>query len=357
MACDGSTQYFTVTPGVTLTATVSSDNVSTRFRFTGGTSSTSTSTSTTQWNIYAHYEVNNTFAMNPSAPPTWDSGYSKNAVGTLAGVGSSTICSISLISGGGSAHCVNAWSDYNNAVTLPASFTATIAGGSWVASGAHAFTPTTGGNTYTANYDLSSAPHFIISIETNPVDLKNALTVQGTLYPDNPITLSVTNGSIISLKAAGTALKMPGFLTYSFSYWSQGGTQDQNYTVTGNVTLIAHYTNGGTSFCSSFSGTGANALEQQLNHGCEWSVVFYSWFGLFGPWILAFIDFLPALAIYLRTENPGAAIGVYVLIDVVLVYGMTVASLPASINTVAPGLLGAVIAGGIFQLLRSGKGG
>jgi hypothetical protein len=127
--------------------------------------------------------------------------------------------------------------------------------------------------------------------------------------------------------------------------------------VTGNVTLIAHYTNGGTSFCSSFSGTGANALEQQLNHGCEWSVVFYSWFGLFGPWILAFVDFLPALAIYLRTENPGAAIGVYVLIDVVLVYGMTAASMPASINTVAPGLLGAVIAGGIFQLLRSGKGG
>jgi hypothetical protein len=78
---------------------------------------------------------------------------------------------------------------------------------------------------------------------------------------------------------------------------------------------------------------------------------------LFGPWILAFVDFLPALAIYLRTENPGAAIGVYVLIDVVLVYGMTAASMPASINTVAPGLLGAVIAGGIFQLLRSGKGG
>ena len=165
------------------------------------------------------------------------------------------------------------------------------------------------------------------------------------------------NGTVISLKAASTALKMPGFLTYSFSYWSQGGTQDQNYTVTGNVTLIAHYTNGGTSFCSSFSGTGANALEQQLNHGCEWSVVFYSWFGLFGPWLLAFLEFIPALAIYLRTENPGAAVGVYVLIDVCLTAGLSVTVLPASLANVAPGLLGAVIAGGIFQLLRSGKGG
>jgi len=196
-----------------------------------------------------------------------------------------------------------------------------------------------------------------VTVETSPVDLKNALTVDGTLYPDNPIVVSLANGSIISLKAVSTALKMPGFLSYSFVSWSQGGLQDQSYTVTGNATLIADYTNGASSACAAYSGSGFNALEQQLNHGCEWSVVFYSWFGLFGPWILAFIDFLPALAIYLRTENPGAAIGVYVLIDVVLVYGMTAASMPASINTVAPGLLGAVIAGGIFQLLRSGKGG
>jgi hypothetical protein len=196
-----------------------------------------------------------------------------------------------------------------------------------------------------------------VMVETNPIDLKNAITVNGVLYADNAIAFNVPNGTVLDLKAAGTALKMPGFLVYTFVSWSQGGLQDQSYTVTGNATLIADYTNGASSACAAYSGSGFNALEQQLNHGCEWSVVFYSWFGLFGPWILAFVDFLPALAIYLRTENPGAAIGVYVLIDVVLVYGMTAASMPASINTVAPGLLGAVIAGGIFQLLRSGKGG
>ena len=75
------------------------------------------------------------------------------------------------------------------------------------------------------------------------------------------------------------------------------------------MTLIAYYVNGGTSYCSSFSGTSPSQLESQLNHGCEWSVVFYSWFALFGPWILAFLDFMPALAIYLRTESPAAASG------------------------------------------------
>jgi hypothetical protein len=249
------------------------------------------------------------------------------------------------------------------------SFTATsVMAQSSVSQSGSAFTPVTASGTISPSSDFESiligfgvsgpSPSGItVNIETNPVDLKSALTVQGATYVDNPIVLTVPNGTVISLKAASTALKMPGFLTYSFSYWSQGGTQDQNYTVTGNVTLIAHYTNGGTSFCSSFSGTGANALEQQLNHGCEWSVVFYSWFGLFGPWLLAFLEFIPALAIYLRTENPGAAVGVYVLIDVCLTAGLSVTVLPASLANVAPGLLGAVIAGGIFQLLRSGKGG
>ena len=101
-------------------------------------------------------------------------------------------------------------------------------------------------------------------------------------------------------------------------------------------------------------------MEQQLNHGCEWSVVFNSWFALLGPYLLAFIDFLPALAIYLRTESPAAGMGVYVLVYIVLVAGLAgthLTSFPTTIDTVAPGLLGAVIAGSLFQLWRSGKGG
>ena len=305
-----------------------------------------------------YWPINEDFAFKviPLSPSTWDGAYTIKVNSSVTNL--TFTCTFTTSIGSGS-HTCGMSGNYNSFIVYPTHITdIPTPSKAWVSNGSSGPILTTGFTGVAGPVDYSlSGPAISITIETSPLDLKNSLTVQGTPYMDNPIVLTETNGTVLSLSAASTALKMPGFFLYTFSHWSQGGAQDQSYTVTGNATLIAYYVNGGISACSTYSGSSIGQLESQLNHGCEWSVVFYSWFGLFGPWILAFIDFMPALAIYLRTESPGAAIGVYVLIDVVLVFGLTAASVPASINTVAPGLLGAVVAGGIFQLLRSGKGG
>ena len=189
-----------------------------------------------------------------------------------------------------------------------------------------------------------------VTIESDPLNLKNVLTVNDTTYYENPDTLAVLKGSSLGLTAAATALE--GNLTLlDFSHWSQGGDRTQVYDASANATLIAYY---GASSALACAGTNLNSL---LNNGCIWGAGFYFWFNIFGPWILAFFEFIPSLAIYVRTESPAAAVAVYVVLYIVITGGLTATVLPASLSTVAPGLLGCVIAGSIFQLLRSQKGG
>jgi Divergent InlB B-repeat domain len=91
-------------------------------------------------------ELQNTYACNPSVPSTFNGVYACTATGTLAGVASSTICTVNTASGGGSVNC-SGYADYGDAVSLPSSL------GGWTVLGTRSWTDTTGGNVLTANYD------------------------------------------------------------------------------------------------------------------------------------------------------------------------------------------------------------
>lgn len=209
---------------------------------------------------------------------------------------------------------------------------------------------------------VASGQPVSITVVTSPSTLINALTIDGVTYGSGLHVFNWIVGSNHTLLAQPTSLGA-GLIMYSFQSWSDGGAATHTFTVPSlPTTVTAAYGTGGSGGGGSGGPPTGGActttnLETALNSGCAFGVVFYFWFGIFGPWALAFLDFLPALAVYLRTESPAAAVGVYVLIDVVIVTGLIAANFPAALSTVGPGLLGAVIAGGVFQLVRSNKGG
>ena len=219
----------------------------------------------------------------------------------------------------------------------------------WSDSGArsHNITVPSSPTTYIADFHI---PGMVIETiwQTSPGSLQNALTINGTLYLHTPVIIYADSGSSYVVSAAATALG-PGLVSLNFSSWSDGGTRVHTYFPTVNATVTARYLSG--SAC-----TGQN-LNHLLNSGCVWGAGFYYWFGIFGPWILCFFEFLPALGVYIRTESPMAGIAVYVVLYIIITGGLSVTVLPASLSSVGPGLLGLGVAGSIFQLLRSSKGG
>jgi hypothetical protein len=191
----------------------------------------------------------------------------------------------------------------------------------------------------------------LVTVRTNPLNLMNALTIDGTTYSVS-VTFDWAIGSSHALVAAPTALSA-SLVKYTFSSWSQGGSATQSYTVTGSTTLTANY---GAQTQTSSCDTGG--LMGYLQHGGAAPDIYCFWYSVFGPWFLAFVDFIPALVVYTRTESPGAATVIYILFNIVEVTVIAGTSgFPPTLSLVAPMLLGSLIAGSVFQLMRSRKGG
>lgn len=94
-------------------------------------------------------------------------------------------------------------------------------------------------------------------------------------------------------------------------------------------------------------------LEQK---GCIAPAIYFQWFNIMGPFFIGFLDCLAALAVYLRTESPGLAMMTYMVVGGVA-GGLTFSLLPSPLVGVGVLIVGGVIAGGVFQVLRTGKAG
>ena len=197
--------------------------------------------------------------------------------------------------------------------------------------------------------DAGASEYATVNIGSN---VTHVLTVDGVPYQENA-SFTVLLGTVLDLAAPSTVLTA-GLNLYDFVHWSQGGSSSQEYTVSGDANLTALYALPAACGSNNPSVTNLNSL---LNNGCLWGGGFLFWFSLLGPYFLPFLEFLAALAIYVRTESPAAAVAVYVLMFIVLNGGLYLTVEPASLANTAPALLGLICAGSIFQLLRGQKGG
>lgn len=158
IATDGVAHNFTADPSCTITITVSSDQANTRYRFSGGSTTTTVNTcasgtcSGSSKTVY--FELQNTYqaSTNGQGPPTWDSGLSAAVTGTVAGAGSTTICTINPSSGTTTTASCSGWTDNNTQASLPSTLSGAGANIRWLGSGTLAWTDTTGGNTHTGAY-------------------------------------------------------------------------------------------------------------------------------------------------------------------------------------------------------------
>ena len=154
--CNGVTVDHSVSPSVTLTANEPTDTSATRFRFLVSGSpqqyaydSSCSSDSCSGWSLTSYHEVINTYQIMPTSPGlVWDAGYTEYPVGVYYGGGSTNLCTITLVTGGGAVSCVGV-SDYGQSVSLPASF------GTWTATNSRIFSSiTSGGNTFSTSYSV-----------------------------------------------------------------------------------------------------------------------------------------------------------------------------------------------------------
>ncbi|MBI3840901.1 MAG: hypothetical protein HY297_02950 [Thaumarchaeota archaeon] len=129
-----------------------------RYRFSTGTTSTAASTcasgTCSGWSFINYEQLENTYAVSANAQSTFDSGLTAQAVvGTVAGAGGTTVCTISINGGDSTDTQSTCWSDYNSSAVIGSS---TIGGAptnsQWFRSGSCSNTPSSGGNTYTCSY-------------------------------------------------------------------------------------------------------------------------------------------------------------------------------------------------------------
>ena len=104
------------------------------------------------WSFTNYEELSNTYQASDANSVNWDAGLSAPITGTLVGTAGTTICTITPTSGGTATASCTGWSDYNRPVTFPSTLTGAPANSQWKTGGSSPPTPTTGGNTYTANY-------------------------------------------------------------------------------------------------------------------------------------------------------------------------------------------------------------
>jgi hypothetical protein len=166
-------------------------------------SGTSGFTDTTGGNIHNvpyYKQLQNTYQDTPNAQTTWDGSLTGGQPsGTYLGVASS-ICAITLSSGGGSASCTS-WVDFNTTVSI-GTISNAPANSRWFLSGVSSWTDTTGGNTHSSNFYKQYTNTFqVTAAAPSKLDPGLALTITGTFAgtPGTSIcTITTTNAPTAS---------------------------------------------------------------------------------------------------------------------------------------------------------------
>ena len=102
-------------------------------------------------NVNYYKQLQNTYQATPLARTTWDTGTSIPITGTYLGTAGSTICTITISSGGGAASC-SGFADYNTQASFSVTSISVSGNERWQSSGVTSFTITTGGNTNNVNF-------------------------------------------------------------------------------------------------------------------------------------------------------------------------------------------------------------
>ena len=140
----------------TLPQFLTGEAASTQWQNSNGASQSSGSITSGANTFTASYylQLSNTYqaSTNGQGPPDWDSGLSAAATGTLLGVSSQTICTISPSSGTTTTAGCTGYADYDQPVSEPSTMSGAAANIQWKLYGTSSWTDTTAGNTHTGTY-------------------------------------------------------------------------------------------------------------------------------------------------------------------------------------------------------------
>ena len=255
---DGAMHTFTASALCTITITVPTDGATTRHRFSGGTTwtvMTCASGNCGGSSTTVYYQLGETYQATPVNPPTWDSGLTPITIsGTVLGTASSTICTITLPGGGGSASCANAYSDYNLPVIGPP---LTLGGSAnntqWITADPRAWTDATGGTTHSVNYYKQLTNTYRSSPSAPPtLDGSITFTVMGT-------SIGIAGSSVCTISVPASPVSGPyscsGYADYNTTLnmpiisannpanvrWQVAGTSSFTDTTGGNTHTSNYY--------------------------------------------------------------------------------------------------------------------
>jgi hypothetical protein len=189
VAADGAPHSFQASSGCSpVTVTLPPAGTNTRYRSAAGGTSLSigacSASSCATFSATIYYQTQNTYQAAPKSPSSWSSAGSIIVTGTSLGVGSATVCTISVSTGAGQFSC-QGWTDSNTpAVMGPLSVSGTQR---WATSQA-SFTDTTGGNQHSSNYYsqvLELFGYSLVGSTTAPTAPSLTFTAfgTGTIFP------------------------------------------------------------------------------------------------------------------------------------------------------------------------------
>lgn len=199
----------------------------------------------------AYYQLKNTYQDTPAAQTTWDSGLSgASPIGTLFGSSGTSICSITLTSGGGATSC-SGWADYGTSVVsgTSSSLSGPPANSQWMR-GACSFTQTNGGNAYNCNWYKQWTNTYSISAGGTTWGSGLSLGVTGTSLGTSSTICSInptSGGSAATCSGYSDNNQVANFPA-SFSGTSNTRWENSNNGATNTVSI----TSGGGTFSSAY---------------------------------------------------------------------------------------------------------
>ena len=164
-----SCSYTNLSVNATATVTIHapSDGPDSRYRTNASTTTTTVTACSLSVGIcgsavvYFYYELEQTYGIsdNGAGPPDWSPGLSAAVTGTVLGVGSTALCTISPTSGTTTTATCQGWEDIGYTATEPSNLSGAGAGTQWAGYGTIWWVDTTGGNTRIGAYYLQTAEH------------------------------------------------------------------------------------------------------------------------------------------------------------------------------------------------------
>jgi len=259
---DGSQHSFTCNAGTLLTITVPSDaslscNPNCRYRAALGTTILTYTTDnappyTDTNSVKVYFQLQNTYqaSTNGQGPPAWDPTLTIIPSGTVLGVSSANVCSITPAGGTTNTATCPGWSDYGRAVTAPDVALGSGPNIQWKLSGTNSYTPTSGGNSVPAfayykqlqnTYEVipNAAPTFDPGLEwiITGTSLGTGSSTICTIFSSAPPT-SCTWWSDYDTKVSfpAQAQSSPGF-----TRWSTGAVVSYTPTTPANTYKVNYY--------------------------------------------------------------------------------------------------------------------